>query len=1143
MASSPFEGAARFEAGDVVAHARFVRALAFDLVGDAGEADELAARALAAAIEQRPDTGPGLRVWLRRVAWRLFRRDQRSRARRKSRELAAARPDAQPATVDLVAQMELQRRIAAAFDALDEPLKSTLFRRYFHDETPTQIAAATATPLPTVKSRLLRGLALLRERLDAEHGGRRCEWMAALGPWLTSGGTVVATAITMKAKLAIAAAALLLAVGGGVALLQSRPHARRDDATRDERPEAASAAALDSAGRRAGDAERAAATDSAERAPDPAALPFAAGLVVDGAGAPIEGVRVLAARMKERRSGRAIGRYEAPISFAYGEEERDTIARSDAGGRFAVPAAGRGGGEGSDGDGPIVALRFAKEGFGLVEFSDFAAERAANQELRILLTPSHRVRGVVRESDGRPLAGASISVSPVPPAAPASNDSSPSAPRQPPKRVARHLPGAPEYSTLAIGVQSAISGPDGRFDLFCAPAGAFQATAFARGFTPATVAADEVPDPWELVLVRTDLVIDVVDADTQEPVAGACGIVIARGPKPKAGTVEEIALAETETGLIAPPPGEPRRRVGSRLTLPAFGGLTWILIAPDQTVDATIHVAAPGYHTATIDTTITSKHEPPHLRAELERDDEGEGEPSIAGRVAGAPDPRDASDVEIALFVVQTAVHGIDPTDLLRWAPHMVAKCDADGSFAFRELPPAGYLLLARAKGCAPVRADVTAPCRDVVLTLESATTLDVAVVDRGGRPVPGALVHVQDERGKAAWRVQAGSDGVARFEKLPSGRLHALAIAAPPDARVSFASMTGSATPLDPALFAADECVDATASAPARLTVHPVERRPVALECRHDDGTPARDAKVECCGASHGVCELDPNENARLHALAVEVDSRGDATLELYPGEHWFLAAIGRLRESSKIVVPRDRDARATFCLPDERPMGTLRGRLVEFGSGEPIVGRDLKAYALRPNGLSNTAGTATSDRDGRFEIASVPSGDVVVEVMADCVGGREGDGPRDPKSEYGRAQRRTTVEAGRATTTDFELPPIRAPSRWKGGRMPTIALAARVVDKATGAPLEGAMVDVQIERGGTTLDVGAATTGADGRAAAEVLAAAALSVDRYVVWVSGPYDAKSAAPTHTSVKLDLAPSDGVLTVDVALAPKGAGR
>src|SRR5262249_45464908 len=61
----------------LVAHARFVRALAGRLLHDTGEADELAAGTRAEAIARRPESGPSLRPWLRRVVWRLLRRERR----------------------------------------------------------------------------------------------------------------------------------------------------------------------------------------------------------------------------------------------------------------------------------------------------------------------------------------------------------------------------------------------------------------------------------------------------------------------------------------------------------------------------------------------------------------------------------------------------------------------------------------------------------------------------------------------------------------------------------------------------------------------------------------------------------------------------------------------------------------------------------------------------------------------------------------------------------------------------------------------------------------------------------------------------------------------------------------------------------
>src|SRR5882672_4939278 len=84
---------------EVVAHARFVRALAGELARDDSEADELAARTMAEAIARRPEAGPGLRVWLRTVVRRLFLRARRDDERRSRRERAAARPEPPAAAV------------------------------------------------------------------------------------------------------------------------------------------------------------------------------------------------------------------------------------------------------------------------------------------------------------------------------------------------------------------------------------------------------------------------------------------------------------------------------------------------------------------------------------------------------------------------------------------------------------------------------------------------------------------------------------------------------------------------------------------------------------------------------------------------------------------------------------------------------------------------------------------------------------------------------------------------------------------------------------------------------------------------------------------------------------------------------------
>src|SRR5262245_66516831 len=107
-----------FDPQTLVAHHRFVRRLAIGLAGDPDAADELTARTLAAAVEQRPETGPGFRVWLARVARRLFLRERRERERRGRRERIAATGEATRPTVDLVAEIELHQRVALAFESL-----------------------------------------------------------------------------------------------------------------------------------------------------------------------------------------------------------------------------------------------------------------------------------------------------------------------------------------------------------------------------------------------------------------------------------------------------------------------------------------------------------------------------------------------------------------------------------------------------------------------------------------------------------------------------------------------------------------------------------------------------------------------------------------------------------------------------------------------------------------------------------------------------------------------------------------------------------------------------------------------------------------------------------------------------------------
>jgi RNA polymerase sigma factor (sigma-70 family) len=147
----------------------WLRPLAFRLAGpdDADDALQhawIAHRAHAASVR---DT----RSWLGTVVANFSRRRRRDEARRRQHEQthAAARATTAPATDELVARMELQRRVAEAVLALAEPYRSTLLAHCLDGRTTKQIAEQTGEPWATVRSRLARGIEQLRASLRAEH--------------------------------------------------------------------------------------------------------------------------------------------------------------------------------------------------------------------------------------------------------------------------------------------------------------------------------------------------------------------------------------------------------------------------------------------------------------------------------------------------------------------------------------------------------------------------------------------------------------------------------------------------------------------------------------------------------------------------------------------------------------------------------------------------------------------------------------------------------------------------------------------------------------------------------------------------------------------------------------------------------------
>lgn len=199
---------------ELIAHAAALRALARDLVRG-GDAEDLLQETALQALQAERREGTSLLAFFNTLLRRLASRHRRSEQRRQAREQRAARDEATPPTDAQLARDEMLRRLTAALLALPEPYRSTLQQRYYENRKPAAIAADGGVPLATVKSRVQRGLGLLRERL-AQDGD---DWRPALAlvfgfaPMGAATTGVLAMGIGMKLTAAVAAAVAAVVLG------------------------------------------------------------------------------------------------------------------------------------------------------------------------------------------------------------------------------------------------------------------------------------------------------------------------------------------------------------------------------------------------------------------------------------------------------------------------------------------------------------------------------------------------------------------------------------------------------------------------------------------------------------------------------------------------------------------------------------------------------------------------------------------------------------------------------------------------------------------------------------------------------------------------------------------------------------------
>jgi RNA polymerase sigma factor (sigma-70 family) len=204
---------------ELIAHATTLRRLAADLVGG-NDADDLVQETALHALRAPQREGHSLAGFFASILRHLASKHRRGERRRRERELRAARPESLPPHDVALSHHETVRRLTEALVALPEPYRGALLSRYYEGITPAAIAAQRGEPLATVKSRLQRGLAMLRERLDRDADGS--DWRGALVSAFGLGDAAklgtAASAVAATTGVIVMGTGVKLAIGGAAAL-------------------------------------------------------------------------------------------------------------------------------------------------------------------------------------------------------------------------------------------------------------------------------------------------------------------------------------------------------------------------------------------------------------------------------------------------------------------------------------------------------------------------------------------------------------------------------------------------------------------------------------------------------------------------------------------------------------------------------------------------------------------------------------------------------------------------------------------------------------------------------------------------------------------------------------------------------------